>query len=138
MTMLGEGSIGRAVMADDGGGTLRLVASRCPRCGDVRVPSRQYCVDHGVACERILLSGHGVIYEAVHVSVPPKGFDQEFWAGYIDLDEGPRVFAQIACADGEQPPAHGERVHLRVDEIGIRPILAPMFIRREGEPDAQG
>jgi uncharacterized OB-fold protein len=138
MTILGEQSIGRAVLAEDGGGALRLVASRCPRCGDVRVPDRRQCVNDGVACEQILLSGRGVIYEAVYVSLPPEGFDRQFWTGYIDLDEGPRFFAQIECADGEEPPRHGQRVYLRVDEIGVRPILAPVFIRDGGEPDAQG
>jgi uncharacterized OB-fold protein len=136
--VLGEESIGQAVLAEDEGGTLRLVASRCPDCGDVRMPGREYCVDHGIACDRILLSGRGVIYEAVYVSVPPEGFDRQFWTGYIDLDEGPRVFAQIACADGATPPAHGQRVRMRVEEIGIRPILAPVFRRVEGELDAQG
>ena len=140
MGELGEESIGRSVLEKDAEGRHRLAASRCPECGDVRTPRRDYCVNDGLPCERILLSGRGEIYEAVFVSVPPKGFDHRFWAGYIDLDEGARIFAQIACAEDEKPPSHGQRVEMTTLQIGVRAVLAPVFTRApgQGERDAPG
>ena len=130
MTELGELSLGYSLLerGEDG---YRLRASRCPRCGDVRVPARQVCPNDSTRCTPAGLTGAGRIYEAVYVAIPPHGFDTPFWAGYIDLDDGVRFFAQIACADGDPPPAHGQRVQMSVAQIGSpgRAVLAPVFAR---------
>ena len=131
MAELGELSVGDSVLERDTDSGYRLRASRCPRCGDVRVPPRELCANDATPCTRTSLAGAGTIYEAVHVAIPPQGFDTSFWAGYIDLDEGVRFFAQIACADGESPPRHGQRVQMNVQLIGNadRRVLAPVFAR---------
>lgn len=129
MSELGVESIGQSVLARDADGQHRLVASRCPDCGDVRVPRREFCVNDAGACEPIMLSGAGTIYEAVLVTVPPSGFAGPFWSGYIDLAEGPRVFAQIDGSGGGRPPEHGDPVRMVAREIGTRPVLAPVFVR---------
>jgi uncharacterized OB-fold protein len=131
MTELGELSVGDSVLERDADSGYRLRASRCPHCGDVRVPPRALCANDATPCTRTGLTGAGTIYEAVHVAIPPQGFDTSFWAGYIDLDEGVRFFAQIACADGESPPRHGQRVQMNVQWIGNadRRVLAPVFAR---------
>jgi uncharacterized OB-fold protein len=131
MIELGERSLGASVLERGAEGEYRLRASRCPQCGDVRVPPRKLCPNDSKDCTPISLTGAGTIYEAVHIGIPPQGFDASFWAGYVDLDEGPRFFAQIACADGESPPRHGERVQMNVECIGAddRRILAPIFAR---------
>jgi uncharacterized OB-fold protein len=131
MTELGELSVGDSVLERGTEGAYRLRASRCPTCGDVRVPPREVCVNDSTPCTPTGLSGAGTIYEAVYVAIPPQGFDAPFWAGYIDLDEGVRFFAQIACAEGEPPPAHGQRVQMSVGWIGNagHRVLAPVFAR---------
>jgi uncharacterized OB-fold protein len=89
------------------------------------------CPNDSTQCAPAGLAGTGTIYEAVHVGIPPQGFDASFWAGYIDLDEGPRFFGQIACAESESPPQHGERVQMNIQWIGTdeRRVLAPVFAR---------
>jgi uncharacterized OB-fold protein len=131
MTELGELSVGGPVLERGADSTYRLRASRCPSCGDVRVPPREWCPNDSTVCTPTVLAGAGVIYEAVHVGIPPQGFDTSFWVGYIDLDEGVRFFAQIACADGEPKPQHGQRVQMSVEWIGNadRRVLAPVFAR---------
>lgn len=131
MTELGELSVGDSVLERDADSRYRLRASRCPRCADVRVPPRGLCPNDSEPCTQTSLNGAGTIYEAVKVAIPPQGFDTPFWAGYIDLDEGVRFFAQIACADGESPPRHGQRVQMNVQLIGNadRRVLAPVFAR---------
>jgi uncharacterized OB-fold protein len=95
------------------------------------VPPRELCPNDSSPCTATSLAGRGTIYAAVNVAIPPQGFDSSFWAGYIDLDEGVRFFAQIACADGEPEPQHGQRVEMSVEWIGSadRQVLAPVFSR---------
>ena len=131
MTELGEMSLGYSLLERGADSRYRLRASRCPRCDDVRVPPRELCPNDSAPCTPTSLTGAGTIYEAVHIAIPPQGFDTSFWAGFIDLDEGVRFFAQIACADGEPPPGHGERVQMNVEWIGNgdRRVMAPIFTR---------
>jgi uncharacterized OB-fold protein len=131
MTELGELSLGTSLLERVTGGGYRLRASRCPQCGDVRIPPRRWCPNDSTACAPTSITGNGTIYAAVNVVIPPQGFDTPFWAGYIDLDECVRFFGQIACHDGESAPAHGERVQMDVDWIGSaeRRVLAPVFTR---------
>jgi uncharacterized OB-fold protein len=131
MTELGELSLGASLLLRGPDSQYQLRASSCPRCGDVRVPPRQWCPNDSTACDPVGLSGAGTIYEAVNILIPPQGFDGPFWAGYIDFDEGARFFAQIACTEGEDPPRHGDRVQMTVEWIGTgdRRVLAPVFAR---------
>jgi uncharacterized OB-fold protein len=131
MTELGELSLGYSLLERNADSGYRLRASRCPRCGDVRVPPRELCPNDSTPCTSTGLTGAGTIYEAVNIVIPPQGFDAPFWAGYVDLDEGVRLFAQIACADGESLPQHGQRVQMSVKLIGNpdRRVLAPEFTR---------
>jgi uncharacterized OB-fold protein len=131
MTELGELSVGDSLLERGAEGGYRLRASRCPRCGDVRVPPREVCPKDSTRCTPAGLTGAGTIYEAVNIVIPPQGFDAPFWAGYVDLDEGVRFFGQIACAEGEPPPRHGQRVQMSVEWIGNAGsrVLAPVFGR---------
>jgi uncharacterized OB-fold protein len=131
MTNLGELSLGDSLLERGPDSRYQLRASRCPSCGDVRVPPRRWCPNDSTPCNPVGLSGAGTIYEAVNIMIPPQGFDAPFWAGYIDLDEGARLFAQIACPEGESPPRHGDRVQMNVEWIGTadRRVLAPVFAR---------
>jgi uncharacterized OB-fold protein len=65
------------------------------------------------------------------MSLAPQGFEAPFWVGYVDLDEGVRFFAQIASADGDSDPAHGDRVAMHIEAIGAGAdaIYGPVFRR---------
>jgi len=118
MRFVGESSIEHPIFADVGDGVLALVASRCPQCGDTRLPARTLCPNDLSECDVVHLSGDGVIYEAVRISLAPRGFDSPFWVGYVDLDEGVRMFAQIEWAEADGEPSHGDRVVMDVRPIG--------------------
>ena len=127
MTLVGEDSVGRPIASTDQDGIAHLEGSKCPACGDVRVPARVRCPNDLTLCERLLCSGRGTVYEVVKVSLVPQGFAAPFWAGYIDLDEGARLFAQVAAGDDGRPPEARDRVVL---------TLAPLR-QRDGE-EVQG
>ena len=133
MKTVGEDSIGTAIVVQDvdGTGTPGIAASRCPVCSEVRVPPRVLCPNDLSGCEPHTVAGEGVVYEAVVIAMAPTGFEAPFCVGYIDLDESARMFAQIAWADGDEEPTHGDRVSIKVEKIGApdHERLAPVFHR---------
>jgi len=130
-TYVGETSLGVPIVIEDEHGLPTLAASRCPRCGDVRVPVRALCPQDQTPSEVIAVNGAGTIYESVQLSMAPPGFDVPFWVGYVDLVEGARVFAQIAYATGQVDPSHGDEVRLEIKQVnaGDPPVLGPVFRR---------
>lgn len=122
---IGELALARPVF--DATGTA-LIGSRCPRCGDTRFPARKLCPNDQVLCEEIQFSGLGTVYEAVKIFLAPPGFKAPLWVGYIDLDEGVRLFAQIGGGE-ESEPSHGDRVRMHVEPVAVRdePVFGPVF-----------
>ncbi|ABH00831.1 conserved hypothetical protein (plasmid) [Rhodococcus jostii RHA1] len=131
MSYVGEASLGQSIITENGDGSWSLAASKCPQCGDVRLPARKICPNDSTKCESVNLSGRGEIYESVQVSMAPRGFEPPYWVGYVDLEEGVRLFSQIDCAPGENDPSHGERVVLDVRVISSEeePVYGPVFKR---------
>jgi hypothetical protein len=81
-------------------GSLRLIASRCRSCGRYAFPSKRFCsACHSGDAETVHLKGMGRVYAFTHVALPPKSMGGPYVAAYIDMDEGVRIFAQIADAD---------------------------------------
>lgn len=107
-----------------------LLASRCDACGDVRYPPRELCPMDRSPATAFALAGTGSIYEAVEVHLAPVGFVAPYWVGYVDMDEGVRVLAQIRDDTGRQPH-HGDRVDVHFETIGsddhaaIGPVFRP-------------
>jgi uncharacterized OB-fold protein len=129
---VGEKSLGRSIFPTDVGCTDHVRGSRCPQCGDVRFPARVLCPNDLSECEDYLISGKGVIYEAVYVSVPPQGFGKPYWAAYVDLEHDVRIFAWVATENSERDPAHGDCVDLSVGmvtEFEEPPLYGPIFRR---------
>jgi uncharacterized OB-fold protein len=132
MSYVGEASIGYSIFYDQpDDGQVRLSGSRCPVCGDIRFPQRRICPNDLAECQRYAIRGEGIIYETVLVHLPPAGFSVAYRAGYIDLDDGVRVFAHIAPEEGHEP-ASGDRVALTVGVVRTEdggPVLGPIFRR---------
>jgi uncharacterized OB-fold protein len=108
-------------------GRVTLVGSKCPDCGDVRYPPRALCPMDRTPAQRVALSGRGIIYECVRVMLAPNGFEAPYWVGYVDLDDGVRVFARISDELGQ--PTHGDRVALTFAPVSNRSDAkrAPLF-----------
>ncbi|GAA1868885.1 hypothetical protein GCM10009836_56790 [Pseudonocardia ailaonensis] len=132
MTSIGEQSLGLKVFGGAEGeedATPALLGSRCPTCGDVRYPRRVLCpVDLG-ECEELAFAGTGTLFESVRMEIAPRGFEPPFLVGFVDLDEGARLFARLDWPDGVAP-SHGDRVEMTVGVVrrGEEPLLGPIFV----------
>lgn len=83
----------------------RLQASRCLDCESLYFPPRQICSKcRGTSLEPHHLSGRGSIYSFTTVYQAPEGFEQNvpYVVALIDLDEGPRITAQLTDVDPER------------------------------------
>lgn len=81
---------------------LRLLGSRCGSCGRVYFPSRRncpHCMTENV--QDIPLSDRGVLQTFTVAGVAPPGWEAPHAQGYIDLEDGPRVFSLLS--DYESP-----------------------------------
>jgi uncharacterized protein len=85
----------------EAGGTVRLHASKCARCGVVAFPPHPLCPACGDDRDQdmVELSPVGTLYTFSEIHIAPKGFATPYAVGYVDLPEGVRLFGQIeACA----------------------------------------
>ena len=133
MSYVGESSIGYSIFVNrTDAGLAHLRGSRCAVCGDIRFPARPICPNDLAECEHYPIRGTGVIYEVVLVQLAPAGFTAPYRAGYIDLDDGVRVFAHVAQAEDGREPASGDRVTLSIGVVRVEdgvPVLGPIFRR---------
>jgi uncharacterized protein len=112
-------------------GEPRLRGARCNGCGAEFFPKGKICM----SCwsEDIAdtpLPATGTLYAFTTVHVARKGWRTPYVIAYVDLDNGVRVSAPIAC-DPKSPPPYDSNVRLKVGEIGRtddgRPIMSHMF-----------
>jgi uncharacterized protein len=78
-------------------GAVRLIGSKCTRCGVVAFPPHPSCPSCGAQSgqDAVQLSPVGTIYTFSEIHIAPKGFATPYAVGYIDLPEGVRLFGQI-------------------------------------------
>lgn len=96
---------------------LRLLGTKCGKCGQVYFPSRRNCPrcpDETV--EDLPLSDQGTLQSFVVADVAPPGYQVPHAQGYIDLSEdGPRIFSLLTD--------HGDGSKLRIgSEMGLKVI----------------
>ena len=104
-----------------------LIGTRCGHCNRVFFPSRFICPQ----CRRIgrlepyKLGGRGKIVSFTQVHVAPHGFGSQtpYALAVIELEEGPRITAQVTDCDPNQ--------------IGIGDEVEMVF-RRMGEEGQEG
>ncbi len=108
----------------DTGGEVRLLGSRCRACGAQAFPRRTVCArclsDHDG--EEVRLGPTGVLYTYAVVRQAPAEFPTPYVIGYVDLDEGVRVFTQVRTD-------HPERLGLGQR---MRAVVAPMSPAPDG------
>jgi len=91
--------------------TSELIGSRCQDCGSYAVPQRRICPKcHSENVEVVRYSGQGKLVAYTVIFVPPvmmaeTGYDAKnpYCVGIVELDEGPRISAQILEVDMDQP-----------------------------------
>lgn len=112
-------------------GEQRLRGARCNGCGAEFFPKGMVCLEcwsEDIADNPLPATGRLYAFTVVHVA--RKGWRTPYVIAYVDLDNGVRVSAPLAC-DPEAPPAYDSRVRLKVGEIGRtedgRPIMSHLF-----------
>ena len=78
-------------------GSHHLIGMQCARCGTKAFPARTVCSHCGTdsGLEPVRLSSRGTLYTYSEVHVAPKDFPTPYVVGYVDLEDGVRVFGQI-------------------------------------------
>jgi len=76
-----------------------LLGSRCSACGTVHFPARRVCpaCGPGPAVKPMRLSRRGRLYAFTQLHQSKPSFPTPYYMGYVDLPEGVRVAARIAC-----------------------------------------
>ena len=91
------------IIRPDGEGGYELIGARCRHCGHVMFPALRHCIRcSGDEMEAQVLSKTGIIYTYTQTMRPVHHMPAGTITGYIDLDDGVRIFAPIdAGAEGK-------------------------------------
>ena len=89
----------------------KLMASKCQKCGTLYLPPRPICLKcYCNEMEWVELEGKGklIAFTVIGVGPPPMlaaGYDREhpYCSGIVELEEGPRISAQILGVDVVHP-----------------------------------
>jgi len=81
-----------------------LQGVKCVECGKSYYPSKHLCKCGSVEFTELKLSGHGKLLTFTKLHAASEGFasDGDYCLGIIQLDEGPRIMAQLAEVDFEK------------------------------------
>ncbi|MFM1813491.1 MAG: hypothetical protein RLZ98_186 [Pseudomonadota bacterium] len=107
----------------------------CTNCRSVVFPKPGICPScWSTKIEKVQLPRTGTLYSFTVVHVARKGWRVPYVIAYIDLEEGVRVSAPIAC-DPSSPPPIGCTVELDVKEIYRQedgtPVLSHCFRKQD-------
>lgn len=121
----------------DPGESPRLLGTRCEACGEVFFPRRKVCAK--CLADRVTdveLGPGGSLYTFSWVHVPLFGALRaeagSYGVGQVDLDEGPRVQAVLACEREEL--AIGMRLELELETLRRADDGEETVIFRFGRP----
>jgi hypothetical protein len=109
----------------------KLMGSRCTACGEIHVPPRPVCGKcRDAEVEWVELSGKGKLAGFTVIAIAPTamleagyGRKKPYCSGVVELEEGPRISAQILDVDVAHP-----------EKIAVGTPLKVAFVERgEGE-----
>ena len=100
---------------------IRLRGSECPNCRRRFFPPKARCPE----CLRsglgsVALDTRGTLYSHTTVYIPSRNFKPPYTVGYVELDEGVRIFGQIRVREGE-PLTIGSSIKMVIDYLWKRP-----------------
>jgi len=94
-----------------------LIGNKCPACGQTYFPSKLFCLEcFNENLESVRIGARGSLYSYTVAYMPSAHSIPPYAAGWIDLDEGIRVFAPIEVAEG-QTVKIGMEMELVIDEL---------------------
>ena len=104
-----------------------LAGGRCRQCEIVLFPQREFCPVCGKrdSLEVVPLGRTGRLYAFSVAYVAPTGFVPPYAFGYVQLPEGPRLFARLVGCD---PPETRLEMGMKVELA-----LAPLRVDEEGQ-----
>ena len=122
--------IREGLIAEDDKGAY-LIGGRCGSCGFVSLGLREACPEcwqrDGLAA--VPIGRRGRLYSRTVIYTVPSGFAAPLTVGYVDLDEGPRIFAQLADAPEIDAPVELTIGIVKRDEDGTE-RLGPIYRRQ--------
>lgn len=118
------------------GDQVQLLGSRCGSCGQLAFPQRRVCANCQSAAhqEPLRLSQAGTLYTYAIVRQAPRQFPTPYVIGYVDLDEGVRVFTQIVT---KQPESLRLGMRMTLTSILMEsPVSGDSTVAYAFQPDA--
>ena len=101
-----------------------LVGSSCPSCGAAMFPAVPVCpCCMAEDLETVDMPATGTLYSFTEVHVGPAHWSKPVRLGYVDLDNGVRVFSHLAPGPGL---AVGARVEIAAGRVGRRADGTPV------------
>ena len=98
-------------------GKWALVGCKCKQCGKIIYPCREVCLNcMSRDMERLHLSRNGKLYSFTIVHMPSEHFEPPYAIGWIELQEGIRIFSQIRCWQ-EHPLKTGMDMELAIEKL---------------------
>jgi hypothetical protein len=114
-----------------GGEAPHLIGSRCRACGATVFPKMAVCP----ACraddtmEVTPMGASGTLYNFTIAYVAPQGFQAPYFQAFVDIPEGPRVFAlisdEVPVEDGMLED--GMAMELVIEPVGETPENVPIL-----------
>jgi uncharacterized protein len=98
-------------------GDVCLTGNRCRGCGQIYFPARSLCFNcFDEDLESIGFGREGTLYSYTVSHMPSTRFAAPYYAGWVDVSEGIRVFAPLVAEEGVQLKV-GLRMGLIIDEL---------------------
>ena len=97
----------------------KLLAHRCSECGQVFFPKiSEFCLGClNDTLEDIELSGRGSVHSFATSALPGQNIKAPYTCGYIDLEEGARLFTRLHPDFSESEIATGMKVNIVTGEL---------------------
>ena len=94
-----------------------LIGNRCEACGQLFYPPRPFCFNcFRKAMQTVKLGNRGRLYSFTTSYMPSTHFEPPYTVGWVDLEDGIRVFAPIERSKN-QDLAIGMEMELVIDEL---------------------
>ena len=114
---MGEKVFIREDIFTDGPEGTALLANRCGSCGKIYFPKLEFCAEcFGVHLTDIPLSRRGRLYTYTITHMPSAHFEPPFANGFVDTDEGARVYAPLVIRE-DKPFKVGMEMEMVVETL---------------------